>query len=130
MQIKSPLFGSAEIAGKTRSSSFQGPAWLRGVPPLHPCCTRKDARRMCSCCRAVDEPDVAFSVTRPSARPVHLEFPLSDEEVAMLRLRTPEDAAVAVIVRKDGESPVGTGLRAISWRRWSSTPASVSACRN
>lgn len=112
MQIKSPLFGSAEIA---EDKIIEFP---KGLPGFEECrrftLLHEEGREAhVFLLQSVDEPDVAFSVTAPERLGVHLEFPLSDEEVAMLRLGTPEDAAVAVIVRKDeGESPAGTGLRA------------------
>lgn len=112
MQIKSPLFGSAEIS---EDKIIEFP---KGLPGFDHCrrftLLHEEGREAhVFLLQSVDEPDVAFSVTAPERLGVHLEFPLDDAEVALLRLRAPEDAAVVVIVRKaDGEGPAGTGLRA------------------
>lgn len=114
MQIKSPLFGSAEIA---EDKIIDFPAGLPGFEHcrrfalLH----EEGGEAHVFLLQSVDEPDVAFSVTAPERLGAHLEFSLTDAEVASLRLRAPEDAAVAVIVRKDGDEdprPATTGLRA------------------
>ncbi len=65
--------------------------------------------------QSADVPDLMFAVAGPESLGVNYEFSLSDEEVADLMLDKPEDAAVAVILRKeDGapSSPESTGMRA------------------
>lgn len=114
MQIKSPLFGSAEIA---EDKIIEFPSGLPGFEQcrrftlLHEEGTEAHVFLL----QSVDEPEVGFSVTAPERLGANLEFPLSDAEVALLRLRAPEDVAVVVIVRKDDgedQGPASTGLRA------------------
>lgn len=64
--------------------------------------------------QSADDPAVMFSITSPENLGVNYEFSLTDEETAMLALSSPDDAQVAIIVRKDegAESPASAGLRA------------------
>ena len=114
MQIKSPLFGSAEIA---EDKIIEFPMGLPGFEEsrrwtlVHEEGREPDVFLL----QSVDDAQLGFSITMPALLGVNLEFTLSDEEVAMLKLASPADAVVAVIVRKDdvdAASPASTGLRA------------------
>lgn len=114
MKIESPAFGSAEIAD---DKVIEFPAGLPGF---------EHSRRFVLVhaegsdvgvflLQSVDDPVVAFSVTGPEQLGITYEFRLSDEEVDLLQLKRPEDALVAVIVRKDDATaadPATAGLRA------------------
>lgn len=114
MQIKSPVFGNADIAD---DKIIDFPA---GLPGFEHCrrfaLVHEEGREPdVLLLQSLDEPDVAFSVTGPEQLGINFEFVLSDDEVAQLQLQSAQDAAVAVIVRKEsGEeaSPASTGLRA------------------
>ncbi|MGD9870876.1 MAG: flagellar assembly protein FliW [Thauera sp.] len=114
MQIKSPMFGSAEIA-EDKIIDFP-----MGLPGFETCrrwtLVHEEGREPeVFLLQSVDDAQVAFSITMPALLGVNLEFSLSDEEVAMLKLASPADAVVAVIVRKeegDAANPASTGLRA------------------
>lgn len=113
MKIESPVFGSAEVAD---DKVIDFPAGLPGFEHckrfvlVHEEGSAADVFLL----QSADDADVAFSVTGPQQLGVNYEFVLSDEEVALLELASPEAAQVVVIVRKDGEggSPATTGLRA------------------
>jgi flagellar assembly factor FliW len=111
MQIKSPLFGSAEIA---EDKIIEFPMGLPGFEEsrrwtlVHEEGREPDVFLL----QSVDDAQLGFSITMPALLGVNLEFTLSDEEVAMLKLASPADAVVAVIVRKDDADPASTGLRA------------------
>lgn len=64
--------------------------------------------------QSADDAAVTFSITVPEALGVNYEFSLTDAETEMLALERPEDALVAIIVRKDdeAESPASAGLKA------------------
>lgn len=114
MQIKSPMFGSAEVP-EDKVIDFP-----MGLPGFEACrrfalVHEEGSDAEVLLLQSVDDPEVAFSLTLPERLGVNLEFTLSDEEVAMLELASPQQAAVAVIVRKeDAEAggPASTGLRA------------------
>ncbi|QDF95631.1 flagellar biosynthesis protein FliW [Azoarcus sp. DD4] len=113
MKIESPVFGSAEVSD---DKVIEFPAGLPGFDH----CKRfvlvheEGGDASVFLLQSADDADVAFSVTGPEQLGVNYEFALTDEEVATLKLARPEEALVAVIVRKDGElgSPASTGLRA------------------
>ena len=114
MQIKSPMFGSAEVP---EDKIIEFPM---GLPGFEECrrfalVLEEGGGAEVLLLQSVDDPQVAFSITLPERLGINLEFQLSDEEVAMLKLQSPEDAAVAVIVRKDdgpSSGPASAGLRA------------------
>lgn len=64
--------------------------------------------------QSADDPAVTFSITVPESLGINYEFSLTDAEAEMLALARPEDALVAIIVRKDDEvrSPASAGLKA------------------
>ena len=114
MKIESPVFGVVEVS---EDQIIEFPAGLPGFEH----CTRfalgheEGAPAEIFVLHSVDDPDVSFAVTGPENLGVHYEFSLSEEEVALLALDRPEDALVALIVRRDdGEdgSPASAGLRA------------------
>ena len=114
MQIKSPMFGSAEVP---EDKVIEFPL---GLPGFEACrrfalVHEEGGEPEVFLLQSADDPEVAFSITLPARLGVNLEFPLSDEEVALLKLASPEQAAVAVIVRKEdaeANGPASTGLRA------------------
>lgn len=113
MKIESPVFGSAEVSD---DKVIEFPA---GLPGFEHCkrfvlVHEEGGDASVFLLQSVDDAEVAFSVTGPERLGVNYEFALTDEEVATLKLARPEEALVAVIVRKDGElgSPDGAGLRA------------------
>ncbi len=114
MHIKSPMFGSAEIA---EDKIIEFPMGLPGFEDCRRWTLVHEAGREPEVflLQSVDDPQLGFSITMPALLGVNLEFTLSDEEVAMLKLASPADAVVTVIVRKDdvdAASPASTGLRA------------------
>lgn len=54
--------------------------------------------------QSLDNPDVLFSVTDPAKLGIRYEILLSDEEIASLQLKNPDDAAVLLIIYRD--SPI------------------------
>ncbi|GGY06917.1 flagellar assembly protein FliW [Paludibacterium paludis] len=79
----------------------------RGLPALENC-TRftlfheagKDAPHV-YWMQSLDNPDVLFTITEPAQLGLSYEIELSDEETALLDIREPEEATVAVIVYQD-----------------------------
>lgn len=56
--------------------------------------------------QSLDDPNVAFSVTDPALFGLNYELTLTDHEAASIGIAAPDDAAVAVIVRKN-DHPTG-----------------------
>lgn len=113
MKIESPVFGSTEVAD---DKVIEFPA---GLPGFEQCkrfvlVHEEGSDPSVFVLHSTDDASVAFSVTGPERLGVNYEFALTDDEVALLELKNPAEALVAVIVRKDGElgSPASTGLRA------------------
>ncbi len=114
MKIESPVFGSIEVS---EDKVIEFP---HGLPGFESCKRFTLAYEEGSVAavlqlQSLDDPPVVFSITGPENLGVHYEFSLDDEEVKLLQLTRPEDALVAVIVRKDegGDgSPATAGLRA------------------
>jgi flagellar assembly factor FliW len=50
--------------------------------------------------QSVDQPDVALSITDPTQFGLHYELTLSDDDASAIGLRSIDDVAVAVIVRR------------------------------
>ncbi|NMG35066.1 flagellar biosynthesis protein FliW [Azoarcus sp. TTM-91] len=113
MKIESPVFGTAEIAD---DKVIEFPAGLPGFESCHRFVVVHEAGSAAGVfmLQSVDERDVAFSITGPELLGVTYEFQLSDEEVELLQLKRPEDALVAIIIRKEDASgsPATAGLRA------------------
>jgi flagellar assembly factor FliW len=114
MQSKSPVFGNAEVAD---DKVIDFPA---GLPGFEHCrrfaLVHEEGREPdVFLLQSVEDAEVAFSVTGPEQLGINFEFSLTDEEVETLQLKAPEEAAVVVIVRKEGADeagPASTGLRA------------------
>lgn len=111
MKIDSPVLGAVEVSD---DKVIEFPAGLPGFENsrrfvlLH----EEGGDNNVFLLQSVDDAGVAFSLTGPEQLGITYEFPLTDDEVASLRLSRPEDAVVAVIVRKDDNAPANAGLRA------------------
>ncbi len=115
MKIESPVFGSMEVSDD-KVIEFPG-----GLPGFESCrrfvlVHEENSAAGVFRLQSADDTAIAFSIAGPEQLGITYEFPLTDEEVATLKLTRPEDALVAVIVRKDDAddngSPASAGLRA------------------
>lgn len=111
MKIESPMLGAVEVSD---DKLIEFPA---GLPGFEHCrrfalVHEEGGGSTVFQLQSADDPEVSFSVTGPEQFGITYEFALSDEEVATLQLARPEDALVAIIVRKDGDDPATAGLRA------------------
>ena len=111
MKIESPVLGAFEVS---EEKLIEFPA---GLPGFENCrrfalVHEEGAEHTVFMLQSADDPDVTFSVTGPEQFGINYEFPLSDEELALLQLERPEDALVAIIVRKGDDDPATAGLRA------------------
>ncbi|ENO84294.1 flagellar assembly protein FliW [Thauera linaloolentis] len=114
MQVKSPEFGTVEVAD---DRVIEFPAGLPGFEQCRRFVLVHEEGREAEVflLQSADDPDVAFSITAPIRLGVNLEFTLSDEDVALLQLDSIDDVAVAIIVRSQGADetgPAGAGLSA------------------
>lgn len=111
MKIESPVLGVVDVSD---DKVIDFPAGLPGFEHCHRFVLVHEEGRETTIfqLQSVDDPDVSFSLTGPEQFGITYEFPLSDDEVAALQLDRPEDALVAIIVRKEGEDPATAGLRA------------------
>ena len=112
MHIESPVFGPIEVDAE---NIIEFPAGLPGFDACHRFAFVEEGEHAKVLqMQSVDDPQIVFSVTDPAALGVNYEFVLNDDEVSALALSAPEEATVAVIVRKtDGEgSPAEAGLKA------------------
>jgi flagellar assembly factor FliW len=111
MKIESPVLGAIEVS---EDKVIEFPAGLPGFEQCHKFVLvhEEGGEGQVFQLQSADDPAVAFSLTGPERLGITYEFPLTDEEVASLKLAKPEDAVVAVIVRKDSEAPANAGLRA------------------
>jgi flagellar assembly factor FliW len=112
MHIESPVFGPLELSAE---QIIEFPAGLPGFAECRRFAFIEEGEQPSVLqMQSVDDPQVVFSVTDPAVLGVNYEFMLTDDEVATLALKAPEDATVAVIVRRrDGEgSPAEAGLKA------------------
>lgn len=111
MKIESPVLGVVDVSD---DKVIDFPAGLPGFEHCHRFVLVHEEGRETTVfqLQSVDDPDVSFSLTGPEQFGITYEFPLSDDEVAALQLDRPEDALVAIIVRKEGEDPATAGLRA------------------
>ena len=114
MKIESLVFGTVDVA---EDKVIEFPAGLPGFEQ----CTRfaltheEGATAPLLLLQSLDRPEAVFSITGPDSLGVNYEFSLTDEETALLQLKDPADAFVAVIVRKaegDAKDPATAGLRA------------------
>lgn len=111
MKIESPVLGAVEVSD---DKVIEFPAGLPGFEDCHRfiLAHEEGSDATVFMLQSVDDPAVVFSLTGPEQFGISYEFPLSDEEVAALQLARPEDAQVAIIVRKEGDGPAAAGLRA------------------
>ncbi len=112
MKVESHVFGTVDVADE---KVIEFPAGLPGFEDRKRFALLHDETKEAALflLQSVDDPDLVFSVTGPENLGVNYQFDLSAEETAALALERPEDAAIAVIVRKgDGDSPETAGLRA------------------
>ena len=111
MKIETPMLGAIEVSD---DKVIEFPAGLPGFEHCHRFVLVHEEGSEVTVfqLQSADEPDVVFSLTGPEQFGITYEFALSDEEVAALQLDRPEDALVAIIVRKDGDDPATAGLRA------------------
>ncbi|MDR2688437.1 MAG: flagellar assembly protein FliW [Azoarcus sp.] len=111
MKIESPVLGKVEISD---DKIIEFPAGLPGFETsrrfvlVH----EEGSEANVFLLQSVDDANLAFSLTGPEQLGITYEFPLSDEETESLKLARPEDAAVAVIIRKSDDAPSSAGLRA------------------
>lgn len=114
MKIESPVFGTLEVSD---DHIIDFPA---GLPGFEACrrftlIHEEGAAPQVLQLQSVDQPDVVLSIAGPDSLGINYDFTLSDAEVDALQLARPEDAVVAVIIRRAGEAgqnPSEAGLRA------------------
>ena len=111
MKIESPVLGAVEVSD---DKVIEFPAGLPGFEDCHRfiLAHEEGSDATVFLLQSVDDPAVVFSLTGPEQFGITYEFPLSDDEVAALKLDRPEDAQVAIIVRKEGDGPAAAGLQA------------------
>lgn len=114
MKIESPLFGMFEVDD---DHIIDFPAGLPGFEDCHrfTLIHEEGASPQVMQLQSVDQPDVVLSIAGPETLGINYDFTLSDAEVDSLKLTRPEDAVVAVVIRRadeDGKSPSEAGLRA------------------
>lgn len=117
MKIKSPEFGTVEVAD---DRIIEFPAGLPGFEQCHRFALvhEEGGEAEVFLLQSADDPEVAFSVTAPARLGVNLEFALSDDDMALLKLDKADradDVAVVIIIRsqKAAEAgPAGAGLSA------------------
>lgn len=115
MEIDSPRFGKLQVeesriiefpnglAGfeDCRRFTLFHPELAEGTPPYF-------------ILQSLDDTAVAFHIADPAQYGFNFDVELADEEVALLDLRDPADAAVVVILSKggDGDGPLRANLNA------------------
>ena len=111
MKIQSPVLGAIEVA---EDKVIEFPAGLPGFAEVHRFILlhEEGGDGKVFQLQSVDNPSLAFSLTEPEQLGINYELPLSDAETAELALSSPEDAVVAVIIRKEDGAPSSAGLRA------------------
>ncbi len=117
MKIKSPDFGTVEVAD---DRIIEFPA---GLPGFEQCrrfaLVHEEGREPeVFLLQSADDPEVAFSVTAPGRLGVNLEFDLTDDDLALVKLDSigkADDVAVVIIIRSqkaEEAGPAGAGLSA------------------
>lgn len=115
MKIESPVFGTLEVSD---DRIIEFPAGLPGFEDCHrfTLIHEEGAAGRVMQLQSVDQPEVVLSIAGPETLGINYDFDLSDAEVDTLRLTRPEDAVVAVVIRRageeDGKGPSEAGLRA------------------
>lgn len=113
IHIESPRFGTLTV-DPDRIIEF--PLGLAGFEDckrfslFHPEAEDGDAPRY-FILQSLDDASVAFTIADPEQMGFSFDVELSDDEINMLQLSDPAEAAVVVILRKD-ELLKGTGLKA------------------
>ncbi|MCL2875482.1 MAG: flagellar assembly protein FliW [Betaproteobacteria bacterium] len=111
MKIENPVLGTIEISDDKVigfPAGLPGFGDLRRFALLH----EEGSDGKVFLLQSLDDPSVLFSLAGPEQLGITYEFLLTDEEEKALLLSRPEDAVVAVIVRKGDEAPTSAGLRA------------------
>jgi len=113
MKVESPVVGSLDISA---DKIIEFP---KGLPAFEQCrqftLVHEEGAKAILLLQSVDDPAVVFSIAGADSLGVNYEFSLNDDETAMIGLEDPQDAAVAVIVRKlkgEQETPATVGLQA------------------
>ena len=111
MKIENPVLGAVEVS---EDKIIEFPAGLPGFEKLRRFVFLHEGSGDGNVflLQSVEDTSVTFSLTGPEQLGITYEFPLSDAEVASLKLSRPEDAVVAVIIRKGDDAPANAGLRA------------------
>lgn len=111
MKIESPLYGSLDMEP---SKIIEFPRGLPGFEDLHRFSLFHPEGEAPAyfILQSVDDPAVAFHVTDPVAFGFNYEISLSDEETETLALTDLNDAAVVVILIRDGSGTGNGPLRA------------------
>lgn len=103
MHIESPRFGTLSVEP---SRIIEFPVGLAGFEDckrftlFHPEDEASDNPRY-FILQSLDDPTVAFNIADPGQMGFSFDVELSDEEIDLLQLKDPADAAVVVILRKD-----------------------------
>jgi flagellar assembly factor FliW len=113
MEIQSPRFGTLQVEP---SRIIEFPNGLAGFEDckrytlFHP---EEDPPRY-FILQSLDDPAVAFHIADPALYGFNFDVELSDEEIELLQLGDPADAAVVVILSKgaEGEGPLRANLNA------------------
>ena len=117
MKIKSPEFGTVEVAD---DRIIEFPAGLPGFEQCQRFALVHEEGREAEVflLQSVDDPEVAFSVTAPGRLGVNLEFDLTDDDLALVKLDSigkADDVAIVIIIRSqkaEEAGPAGAGLSA------------------
>jgi flagellar assembly factor FliW len=111
MKIESPVLGAIEVSDE---KVIEFPAGLPGFENLHRFALlhEEGGDGKIFLLQSLDDTGVMFSLAGPEQLGITYELPLTNEEEAALRLSCPEDAVVAIVVRKGDEAPSSVGLRA------------------
>jgi len=111
MKIESPLYGSLDMEP---SKIIEFPRGLPGFEDLHRFSLFHPEGEAPAyfILQSVDDPAVAFHVTDPVRFGFNYEISLSDEETETLALSDLNDAAVVVILIRDGSAASDAPLRA------------------
>lgn len=103
VRIESPRFGPLEVAPERviefplPLSGFNG---LQRFSLFHP----EDSEPKYFILQSLDQPDIAFTVADPALLGFNYEIALSDAESESIDLKDPAEAAVIVLLIKDGDN--------------------------
>ncbi len=113
MKIDSPHFGALEI---DPAKTIEFPQGLPGFEHCHRFSLLHQEGAdlpIVYALLSLDDPAVAFSVSDPGLFGFNYQLTLSDEEVTLIGLSSPDEAAVVVILRRpDLDSASGSGSQA------------------